>query len=155
MPNPIILEEKLTRAESQYKERYYIEKYMSNGWNLLNKTKGGEISLASFEKKLVLTENEIIDKCRQYKNLEEVYHKDRMLYNLIYRMKIQQKCFPNMHCKKMSKPHEYTEEFIKYIVTKNQVRKNLRKNNTEVYMYLQRHGRLTEYYNKDGSLKKI
>lgn len=43
MPEMIILEDNLTLAEGVEKEGWWIEKYRSDGWNVLNKAKAGAI----------------------------------------------------------------------------------------------------------------
>lgn len=42
LPNPIILEENLNARESQIQEDFWVKKYKSEGWGVLNKAKTGE-----------------------------------------------------------------------------------------------------------------
>lgn len=50
VPDMIILESNLTLAEGIEKERYYLESYSKNGWQVLNRAKTGSVGLIARNK---------------------------------------------------------------------------------------------------------
>lgn len=151
IPTPKILEEDLTRKEGGNAEKKWIKKYKKDGWALINKNGGG--ATGQFPK-LLMTEDEIISICKNYKNMEELANKNVEVYNLMNRLGIKKKCFPNStFVDNMKEDYVYTDEFIRKMVDKYPLRKLLRKNETAVYMYLARHHILYDYYDKETGIK--
>ena len=71
MPYEIILKEDLSCEEAQYYEKYYIDEFRKNGWNILNKAKCGiGISAIGNSYKWNSVEK-IIEEGKKYKNREE------------------------------------------------------------------------------------
>lgn len=160
MPKPKILEEGLSRQDAGNAERKWIKKYRKDGWRLINKNDGG--STGSLPR-LMLTEEEIIDVCKNYKNMEELYNKNRTIYNLMNRLGIKKKCFPDAtFVENMAKPRNYTEEYILENVGKYDYVTDLRKSDPTLFHWLYNHGRLYEFYEapamgprKTGPRKKM
>ena len=86
--------------------------------------------------------------------MEELANKNVEVYNLMNRLGIKKKCFPNStFVENMKKDYVYNDDFIRKMVDKYPVRKLLRKNETAVYMYLARHHILYDYYDKETGIK--
>jgi hypothetical protein len=144
-----ILEKNLTIIESQRAEQKWMNIYKENGWNLLNKMKGGGIG--AVKSSLKYTKEIIMEEAKKYKNMEEMYKKNRSCYNNMMKLNIKHICFPNSKfIKNMAKPYDYTEEFISNITKKYKKKSDLRKYEYRVYHWLYKHNRLYEFYEKNN-----
>lgn len=141
-----ILEENLTIVESQRAEQKWMDLYKQKGWTLVNKVKAGSIGA---QPSLKYTKEFIIEESKKYKNMQEMREKDRPCYNNMMKLNLKYICFPNSKfIDNIPKPYEYTEEFIKEITSKYKTKTELRNNETRIYKWLHKHGRLYEFYDK-------
>ena len=144
VPEMKILEDNLTIVESQRAEQKWIDIYKQKGWTLINKVKAGSIGAQPSVK---YTEEFIIEESKKYKNMQEMFYKDRICYNNMLRLNIKEICFLNSKfVENMAKPYDYTEEFLCEITTKYKTKRELRKNEARIYHWLYKHGRLYEFY---------
>ena len=144
IPEVKILKTNLTREESQKEERYFINEYRKNGWNMINKNKGG--SLGAISSDVLWTRELIIEESKKYKTKNEMRNKSRTAYNKMIYMNISKECFPNGRCLTMKTKYIYTEDFLKQIKQKYPIKKDLRKNEFRVYRWLWKNNRLYEFY---------
>lgn len=146
IPEMKILEDNLTIVESQRAEQKWMDLYIQKGWTLINKVKGGSIGAQPSVK---YTKEFIIEESKKYKNMQEMREKDRPCYNNMMKLNIKHICFPNSNfIEIINKPYNYTEDFIKEITSKYKTKTELRKNETRIYKWLHKHGRLYEFYEK-------
>ena len=150
-----ILEENVNSDKAGSVENKWINFYRKNNWKMINKVRGGAIGGGHPSKKY--TKEQIIEETKQYKNQEEVYNKNRPLYNAMRRFRVVKECFPKTHFKpKTTEQYDYTEEFLKEITTKYKKKSELRKNEYRVYQWLYMHNRLYDFYEKasEGNMNK-
>lgn len=146
VPEMKILEENLTIVESQRAEQKWMGFYKQKGWTLINKVKAGSIGA---QPSLKYTKEFIIEESKKYKNMQEMREKDRPCYNNMMKLNLKYICFPNSKfIENIPKPYEYTEDFIKKITSKYKTKAELRNNETRIYKWLHKHGRLYEFYDK-------
>lgn len=145
IPEPKILEEKLTAEESKFAERKWMKFYSDKGWVLINKCPGGSIGSSPdfFGEKNNI--EELVKEIKTYKNGEEIRRKKRTLYNKMIKYGLGKICFPQ-NAKRKS--HVYSEEFILSIVEKYPTKKLLRQNDCGAYQYFWEHGLLDKFYPK-------
>lgn len=144
IPEMKILEDNLTIVESQRAEQKWMDLYIQKGWTLINKVKAGSIGA---QPSLKYTKEFIIEESKKYKNMQEMFYKDRFCYYNMLRLNIKEICFPNSKfVENMAKPYDYTEEFLCEITTKYKTKTELRKNEARIYHWLYKHGRLYEFY---------
>lgn len=144
IPEMKTLEDNLTIVESQRAEQKWMDLYIQNGWTLINKVKAGSIGAQPSVK---YTEEFIIEESKKYKNMQEMREKDRPCYNNMMKLNIKHICFPNSKfIDAINKPYDYTEDFIKEIISKYKTKRELRKNEARIYHWLYKHGRLYEFY---------
>ena len=93
MPYEIILENNLSCEEAQYYEKYYIEEFMKNGYNILNKGKCGIGSSAIGNSYKWNSEEKIIKEGKKYKNCEEFKNKSGGAYNAAKKYNLLEKIF--------------------------------------------------------------
>ena len=155
IPVPKILEENLTRIESKEREQYWADFYKNNGYSLINRCKcgnlGGNVSLKE------ITNDEIIQECKKYKNQEQLYRENRKIYNLMISRCLKKICFPNTKFRVLVAQNNYTDDFILNVVMKYNTKNELRLNNFTVYHWLWSHKRLYNYFDKisgENFLKK-
>ena len=146
IPEMKILEDNLTIVESKYAEQKWMDLYKQKGWDLINKVKAGSIGA---QPSLKYTEEFIIEESKKYKNKEDMRKNNRPCYNNMMKLNLKYICFPNSKfIENIPKPYEYTEDFIKEITSKYKTKTELRKNETRIYKWLHKHGRLYEFYDK-------
>lgn len=145
IPEIKVIKSGLTRKESQVEEQHYIEKYRIEGWNVINKNKGG--SLGAVYNFVPWTKESIIEESKKYKTKEDMRNGSRTAYNKMMNMGLGKICFPNgRHVDNMSKKHQYTEEFLQEMKKKYPLKKDLRKNEGAVHHWLCKHKRIDEFY---------
>lgn len=155
IPKPKILEDNLSVEQAKNFEKKWISTYEKNGWNMLNKRSGGSIGATRTERK-THSKEEIIKICRGYKNMEELYNKNRYVYYEMNKMGIKKECFPNAtFVPNMAKPRNYTEEYIFENVNKYATRAELRKNDVTLYSWMMKHERMYEFYDKESGHRKF
>ena len=150
IPEIKILEDGLTRFESQKREQYWADYYKSIGYELINKCKCG--SLGGNVKKEISNE-EIILEAKKYKNQEEFSNKNRSLYNYMVKRNLKKECFPNTKFVTLAVKNNYTDDFILSVVTKYETKNELRLNNFTVYHWLWKHNKLYNYFDKNSGKK--
>lgn len=144
IPKPKILEEGLTRREGGNAEKKWIKEYKKNGWTMINKNGGGGLGTCP---KLLMTEEEVINICKNYKNMEELCNRNTDVYHLMNKMGIKKKCFPNAtFVDNMAKPRDYNEEYIAKIVDKYPSACELRKHDNTFFQWMYKHNRLKDFY---------
>ena len=110
IPNVKVLETGLTRRESQIEEQRYINQYRKDGWNILNRCKGG--SLGSNCTNIVWDKKTIIEEAKKYKTTNEMKKYSRTAFNHMKSLGLDDVCFPNKRKLTFKEPHTYTEEFL-------------------------------------------
>lgn len=141
-----ILEENVNSNNAGNVENKWIKFYQNNGWKIINKVKGGSLGATQGKK---YNKDIILEETKQYKNQEEVYNKNRPLYNAMRKFRLVKECFPKTKFKpKTKEQYEYTENFLNDIVKKYPKKSDLRKNEYRVYHWLYKHNRLYEFYEK-------
>ena len=146
IPQVKILEENVDENQAGISENKWINFYRNNGWNMINKVKGG--SLGALNKK-PYTKEMVITETKNYKNQEEVYNNNRPLYNAMRKYNLIKQCFPNTHFKPFKNDHyNYTENYLIEITTKYPKKSDLRKYEYRVYHWLYTHNKLYDFYEK-------
>lgn len=83
IPKPIVLDENLTREESQEKEGYWADYYVNNGWTLINKAKTG-LNVSSLGGKNLWNIEERYEYCKKLasecKNRSDLWKKHPSVY---------------------------------------------------------------------------
>lgn len=151
IPEPKILETNLTRLESKEKEQYWANYYKDNGYVLINKCKCG--SLGGNTKQTEISVEDVILEAKKYKNQEEMYRKNRTMYNKMINLNLKKECFPNTKFKILAVKNNYTDDFILSVVTKYETKNELRLNNFTVYHWLWKHNKLYNYFDKNSGKK--
>lgn len=146
IPEPKILETNLTRLESKEKEQYWANYYKNNGYVLINKCKCG--SLGGNTKQTEISAEDIILEAKKYKNQEEMYRKNRTMYNKMIDLNLKKECFPNTKFRILAVKNNYTDDFILSVVMKYDTKNELRLNDFTVYHWLWSHKRLYNYFDK-------
>lgn len=146
IPKVKILIENITKEESGEEEIKWIKYYKDNGWNVINKNKGG--SIGKIYGKTLLTEEQIIDISKNYKTMADMRKYNRSAYNYMVYNNLKLKCFPNAKLQKQKPDRIYTKELIEQTVQKCKYKKDLRNIDYSMYQYLVRHNLLYEYYPK-------
>lgn len=82
MPEMTILEDNLTLAEGVEKEGWWIEKYRSDGWNVLNKAKAGAIGSLH---RISYTYEKCYMEALKYEYYNDFVKKSRAYYRVSYR----------------------------------------------------------------------
>lgn len=149
-----VLEENVNSNNAGNVENKWIKFYRDNGWKVINKVKGGSLGATNGKK---YTRENILEETKQYKNQEEVYNKNRPLYNAMRKFRLVKECFPKTHFKPKTVLHyDYSEEFLKEITSKYKKKSDLRNNEYRVYHWLYKHNRLYDFYEKasEGNMNK-
>lgn len=144
IPEVKILKSGLTREESQIEEQRYIKEYKKNGWNMINKNRGGSLGCNGSD--IIWTKDLIIEESKRYEYAEQMRKNSRTAYNKMMEMKLDTICFPNKRKVTLSAPYTYTEEFLNHMKQKYPLKKDLRKHEYRVYQWLHNHKRLHEFY---------
>lgn len=148
VPQPKIIANNLSIDDAKNGERKWIKEYAANGWKMLNKVKGGQIGGRRLRKKH--TKEELVEICKSYKNMEEVYNKNRYVYNEMMKMGVKRECFPNAKFRpNMAKPREYTEDFLLENIAKYNTLAEIKKNDKALYHWLYAHKRVGDFFRKD------
>ena len=146
IPQVKILEENVDENQAGISENKWINFYRNNGWNMINKVKGGSLGALNknpYTKEMVITET------KNYKNQEEVYNNNRPLYNAMRKYNLIKQCFPNTHFKPFKNDHyNYTENYLIEITAKYPKKSDLRKYEYRVYHWLYTHNKLYDFYEK-------
>jgi hypothetical protein len=74
IPNPIYLEENLSRTESQIKEKEWLDKYVSMGYKMLNKGKTG-LGISCLGRTSKWTKEQFLNEARKFSTTTE-FHKN-------------------------------------------------------------------------------
>ena len=82
VPEMKILETDLTLKEGTEKEAFYIDKYSSEGWNMLNKAKAGAIGSLG---RNYYSYNKCYEEALKYKKYDDFVKKSRAYYRASYR----------------------------------------------------------------------
>lgn len=149
-----VLEENVNSNNAGNVENKWIKFYRDNGWKVINKVKGGSLGATNGKK---YTRENILEETKQYKNQEEVYNKNRPLYNAMRKFRLVKECFPKTKFKpKTKEQYDYTENFLNEIVRKYPKKSDLRKKEYRVYHWLYEHNRLYDFYEKasEGNMNK-
>ena len=130
LPQPKILEKKLTYEESQIKEDYWIEYYKKNGWHVMNKAKTGLNSGSLGRTYIKWTYKKCLDESKKYKTKVEFKKNSPSAYSASIRNK-----WINdfVWLKRKTKYEMYTYEQCKDIVKKYKSKGDLIKNNYKIY----------------------
>lgn len=96
MPEPIILEEKLSANDAQDRENFWCNHYKENGWNLINiaKTGKGSSSIGGYPEKW--TDDELIKLAIKYDYPEKLKKEHSWAYKCIRARKLMNMCFPQL-----------------------------------------------------------
>lgn len=146
IPKPKILETNLTRLESKEKEQYWADFYKNAGFTLINKCKCG--SLGGNIKQNDINPEDVILEAKKYKNQEQMYRENRVMYNKMVNYNLKKECFPNTNFRVLAIKNNYTDDFILDTVMKYNTKNELRLNNFTVYHWLWSHKKLYEYFDK-------
>lgn len=84
LPEPFILETNLNAEEAQNRERFYINLFESDGWNIINKAKPGSLGSAGYK----WNENSIIEEAKKYNTLKEFMTKSPICYQKSITLKV-------------------------------------------------------------------
>ena len=147
IPEVKILKENLTKKESQIEEQRFIKFYRKNGWNMINKNKGG--SLGGNVNNVVWSKESIIEEAKKYKNKDQMRKYSRTAYNKMMNMNLSKICFPDaiiIDTTNMKNKYTYTDDFLNQMKIKYPLKQDLRKNESRVYHWLQKNKRLYEFY---------
>lgn len=149
IPEVKILINNLTREESGLEEIKWIQYYKDNGWNLINRNKGG--SIGSYIIKDKWTNETVIEEAKKYKSMQEMYRENRSAYNYMSYNNLKKECFPNAKLEVHQPNRIYTKELIEETVKKYPLKKDLRNMDVAMYMYLHNHNMIYDYYPKGKS----
>ena len=146
IPEPIILEDELTREESKLAEEKWRKTYKKNGWVMLNKVKCGSLGGTNG---ISWTKDEIIEESKKYKNKEDMKKNSRTAYNKMMDLGLAKECFPNSRFTVFSPKREYTEELLAELRGKYKTSGEARKYDPAFYMWLRNHNRVQDFYPKN------
>lgn len=105
---------------ARHKEKEYMAIYQNEGYILINKIPGGGLGIVTFKKKYTLEEaiNDVREK--KYKNINDIYHRNSILYNqILHHMNDGEKGWGDLLPKKTRKaPNYWTRERVREIFVK-------------------------------------
>jgi len=122
IPPMIIIEKELTIEDGKKREQFWIDYYRNNGYNILNKQKGGGIGSLAFNK---YTKEKILEEASKYKTRKEFKTKSPNFYYHAWKIGLLKEIIPSVQVTKRgfwqirknveekSKEFETLEEFSK------------------------------------------
>lgn len=142
VPHPKYLEDNITVKEGAEKEGYWVEKYRSEGWIILNKAKTGSIGSLCNGK---YTYNKCMIISKKYDNFRD-FSKNDYVY---YRKAVKMGWYIDYVWLKGDIPHKkeyYTYDLCYERAQKYQRFTDFRENETSPYKYAKENGWLDDYY---------
>lgn len=96
LPEPIVLEEKLSAIEAQDRENFWCCHYKKNGWTLINIAKTGKdsSSIGGYTKKW--TDDELIKLAKKFKCPQDMKKKHNWAYKCVRTRGLLPICFPQI-----------------------------------------------------------
>lgn len=142
-PKLTILSEPMQQDLAFSKEKELIAQYISNGYHLLNKSKGGERGYSTN----AMTNGEIIHIASQYKSRGEFQRKNKKVYQLACIRGILDKACAHMpkNLKKI-----YTEEKLQEVLAGVESLRELEDKNITVYDLIIKYHRQAEFFIRQG-----
>ena len=147
LPNPKILEKKLTYRESQIKENFWVNFYKENGWGIINKAKTGLNSSSLGRTYIKWTYEKCMKESKKYKTKVDFKKGSSGAYSAAIRNKW---IDDFTWLKRKTKYEKYTYEKCKEIVKNYETKSCLIKNNYYIYDIIRGNGWLYDFFPKEN-----